>query len=267
MTDAPRRPRAFRIDAPGVHVATPEGDTPFGTRTLVTPSDEPAEIVDEGGDGAAIVGEEGGGDAAAQVFDPGEAEEADGLAHDDGDDGQEREAEEDDADPAEPGGARPKFRDQPIEREAEGEGDETADRGEQDRLPRKASRRGGGWDLDELVRLVAGGDDGAGSDRGGALLARHVDAGGVDAEGAGPAGRVGHVSRSPRRNSRVRSRRMCGSDRVKPSAVFSSRGGRKRTNSTSGSSSSDSDSARRSSAGESDLRGEVPDRESEFSFS
>ena len=44
MTDAPRRPRAFRIDAPGVHVATAESDAPFGTRTVVTPSDEPLEI-------------------------------------------------------------------------------------------------------------------------------------------------------------------------------------------------------------------------------
>ncbi len=41
MTDVPRRPRAFRIDAPGVHVAGPKGETPFGTRTLVTPADEP----------------------------------------------------------------------------------------------------------------------------------------------------------------------------------------------------------------------------------
>ncbi|MDK9696722.1 MAG: TIGR01620 family protein [Siculibacillus sp.] len=44
MTDAPRRPRAFRIDAPGVHLASAESDTPLGTRTLVTPSDEPREI-------------------------------------------------------------------------------------------------------------------------------------------------------------------------------------------------------------------------------
>lgn len=46
MTDAPRRPRAFRIDAPGVHVASEEGSTPFGTRTVVTPSDEPHEVVE-----------------------------------------------------------------------------------------------------------------------------------------------------------------------------------------------------------------------------
>lgn len=45
MTDAPRRPRAFRIDAPDVHVARPEADAPFGARTVVTPSDEPIEFV------------------------------------------------------------------------------------------------------------------------------------------------------------------------------------------------------------------------------
>ena len=46
MTDAPRRPRAFRIDAPGVHLATPESDAPLGTRTVVTPADEPHDIVE-----------------------------------------------------------------------------------------------------------------------------------------------------------------------------------------------------------------------------
>ncbi len=44
MTDAPRRPRAFRIDGPDVHVAGAETHAPFGTRTVVTPSDEPIEI-------------------------------------------------------------------------------------------------------------------------------------------------------------------------------------------------------------------------------
>lgn len=45
MTDAPRRPRAFRIDAPGVHVADAETSAPLGTRTLVTPTEEPQEPV------------------------------------------------------------------------------------------------------------------------------------------------------------------------------------------------------------------------------
>ena len=44
MTDAPRRPRAFRIDAPGVHFATEETSAPLGTRAVVTPSDEPDEV-------------------------------------------------------------------------------------------------------------------------------------------------------------------------------------------------------------------------------
>ena len=45
MTDAPRRPRAFRIDAPDVHVATDEASAPLGTRAVVTPVDEPHDLV------------------------------------------------------------------------------------------------------------------------------------------------------------------------------------------------------------------------------
>lgn len=43
MNDAPRRPRAFRIDAPGVHVGAPDATAPIGTRTVVTPVDEPVD--------------------------------------------------------------------------------------------------------------------------------------------------------------------------------------------------------------------------------
>ena len=46
MTDAPRRPRAFRLDAPGVHLASEETRTPLGTHTLVTPAEEPADLVE-----------------------------------------------------------------------------------------------------------------------------------------------------------------------------------------------------------------------------
>ncbi len=45
MTDAPRRPRAFRIDAPDVHLASDEAGAPFGTRAVVTPTEEPHDIV------------------------------------------------------------------------------------------------------------------------------------------------------------------------------------------------------------------------------
>lgn len=46
MTDAPRRPRAFRIDSPDVHVAEGETRTPLSARTVVTPTEEPEEIVE-----------------------------------------------------------------------------------------------------------------------------------------------------------------------------------------------------------------------------
>ncbi|NLH82371.1 MAG: TIGR01620 family protein, partial [Phyllobacteriaceae bacterium] len=41
MTDAPRRPRAFRVDAPDVVVAPEGASTRFGTRTVVIPAVEP----------------------------------------------------------------------------------------------------------------------------------------------------------------------------------------------------------------------------------
>src|SRR5690606_14664173 len=54
------------------------------------------------------------------------------------------------------------------------------------------------------------------------LLRRHLEGGGF--------ARRHHASLSPRRYCSARSRRMCGSDSVMPSAVRSSLGGRKRTN-------------------------------------
>jgi putative membrane protein len=42
MSDAPRRPRAFRIDAPDVVVAPEGASTRFGTRTVIVPGSEPA---------------------------------------------------------------------------------------------------------------------------------------------------------------------------------------------------------------------------------
>ncbi|MCE1236223.1 MAG: TIGR01620 family protein [Hyphomicrobiales bacterium] len=41
MSDAPRRPRAFRVDAPDVVVAPEGGSTRFGTRTVIVPGVEP----------------------------------------------------------------------------------------------------------------------------------------------------------------------------------------------------------------------------------
>ena len=42
MSDAPRRPRAFRVDAPDVVVAPEGASTRFGTRTVIVPGVEPA---------------------------------------------------------------------------------------------------------------------------------------------------------------------------------------------------------------------------------
>lgn len=41
MSDAPRRPRAFRVDAPDVVVAPEGASTRFGTRTVIVPGVEP----------------------------------------------------------------------------------------------------------------------------------------------------------------------------------------------------------------------------------
>ncbi len=42
MTDAPRRPRAFRVDSPDVVVAPEGASTRLGTRTVIVPSAEPS---------------------------------------------------------------------------------------------------------------------------------------------------------------------------------------------------------------------------------
>ena len=42
MTDAPRRPRAFRVDAPDVVVAPEGASTRLGTRTVIVPAAETA---------------------------------------------------------------------------------------------------------------------------------------------------------------------------------------------------------------------------------
>lgn len=44
MSEHTRRPRAFRVDSPDVHMATPEHESRFSARTVITPSDEPIDI-------------------------------------------------------------------------------------------------------------------------------------------------------------------------------------------------------------------------------
>ena len=192
---------------------------------------EGGEVVDEAGRGATVVGGDSGGDTVAQFVDAGEAAQADQLTDRDPEDGEESETEEGEAGPAEPRGAGPEILDEAIDGQTEGERDEAPEAGEEHRAPRHEGTALGGQG-DRGLGLEGGfrrGDDHrAGAEAGGGAVGGDDDVGGIDAEGAGAARGVGHRRRSPRRNCSVRSRRMWGSERGRPSAVRSNRGGRKR---------------------------------------
>src|SRR5262249_7587368 len=122
--------------------------------------------------------------------------------------------------------------DEVVDRKAESESDEAGDRAEEDLRPASAARRRrrqarSGWQRLGCRERIRVGRERRGRARAG-LVARSELVQFVEGKEGGCARSLAHMRRSPIRNSSARSRRMCGSDRLSPSAVCSSFGGRKR---------------------------------------